>query len=284
MAKWSVLVWNMSLGSPLPGRLTEDERAARNWRQLDKFGRGVKVVLLNEAVVRPGTKVVYGTGGTQGRDGGVKPRAWSTAIISPYGPKMIVDARPINYLGQPRRRLPLENSRPGSWTAAEIQIPEVGTLACVSIYGLLDDLSDDSVHRSLSEISPIFSDKRFRGKVILGGDPNLSTQLAKKRDDNLFKRVQSVFDRIEGYGLSDCLALKRVAGRLDHCTCPLREDCTHTRTKWVGEKGGPPHQMDYLFASRDLVGGNGLVRCKALEPELWKDFSDHAPILATFRK
>ena len=179
--------------------------------------------------------------------------------------------------------LPFENSRPGSWTAATVAIPDVGTVACISIYGLLDDVGDDSVHRSLSEMSPIFSDKRFTGKIILGGDLNISTQLAKKRDGDLFKRVQSVFDRIEGYGLADCLALKRVPGRLDDCPCPLGEDCNHTRTKWVGKAGGPPLQMDYLFASRALVNGDGLISCNALEPELWKDFSDHAPILATFK-
>ena len=99
MTSWSVLVWNMSLGSPLPFGTSEDERAARNWSRLDRFcTRGVKVALLNETVVRPGTKVIYGTSGTQGRDGGTKPRAWSTAIVSRHGPKEIVDAHPRNYL------------------------------------------------------------------------------------------------------------------------------------------------------------------------------------------
>jgi len=32
----------------------------------------------------------------------------------------------------------------------------------VSIYGLTDELSEASVHRSLSEISPLFSDPRYK--------------------------------------------------------------------------------------------------------------------------
>src|SRR4051794_33583400 len=104
MTTWSVLVWNMSLGSPRRG-VSEEERAARNWRRLEELsGRRVKVALLNEASVRPGTRILYGTSGTLGRDGGTRPRAWSTAIVSPFGPKEIVDARPVNYLGHPRER------------------------------------------------------------------------------------------------------------------------------------------------------------------------------------
>jgi hypothetical protein len=31
------------------------------------------------------------------------------------------------------------------------------------------------------------------------------------------------------------------------------------------------------------VDDGGLLDCKPLEAEVWKDFSDHAPILATFK-
>ena len=40
----------------------------------------------------------------------------------------------------------------------------------VSLYGLLDEKSDASVHRSLSELTPIFEDARYNKLLLLGGD------------------------------------------------------------------------------------------------------------------
>ena len=56
-----------------------------------------------------------------------------------------------------------------------VDVPDVGHVTCVSLYGLLEELSDASVHRSLSEISPIFSDPKYKNLVLVGGDLNTST-------------------------------------------------------------------------------------------------------------
>jgi hypothetical protein len=50
-----------------------------------------------------------------------------------------------------------------------------GDVTAISLYGLLDELSDASVHRSLSEVSPIFDDDRYNRLVLLGGDLNTWT-------------------------------------------------------------------------------------------------------------
>jgi hypothetical protein len=275
METWSVLVWNMALGS-VPSR-----NAVENWAWLKHLmaEERAQVALLNEAKVPKDTPAVWDSEGTKGRDG--KPRDWSTAVVSDWKPDEIRDARPTNYLGRERKRLPFQNSRPGSWTAATVQIPRGEPVTCIALYGLLDDLSDASVHRALSEVSPIFSDPRYKERVILGGDLNLTTQWSN--EDRLFDLARGVLERIDAYGLKDCLKEKRGPDRLPGCLCTL-ETCTHTRTKWApgSEDGGYPHQMDYLFASKRLVDGEGLVRCQALEPEMWKDHSDHAPILAEF--
>jgi endonuclease/exonuclease/phosphatase family metal-dependent hydrolase len=276
METWSVLVWNLALGS----RPKRDANA--NWAQLKHLmaEQGAQVALLNETKVPLGTRAIHEPEGTRGRDG--KPRPWSTAVLSEWKVDPITDARPINYRGQPRMLLPFENSRPGSWTAAMVHIPDGQPVTCIALYGLLDDLSDASVHRSLSEVSPVFSDKRYNDRVILGGDLNLTTQWPNR--DRLLDRARGVLERIEAYGLIDCLKLKRPDGRLSGCTCTL-DPCTHTRTKWDSQRddGGYPHQMDYLFASRRLVEADGLVRCEALDPERWNAYSDHAPIVAEFR-
>lgn len=275
MQSWSVLVWNLALGSP-PKR-----DAGANWARLEHLmaEQSVQVALLNEAKVPRGTKAIYESDGTKGRDG--KPRKWSTAIKSDLKLDEIRDARPRNYLGHERKRLPFENSRPGSWTAASVHIPDLGPVTCIALYGLLDDLSDASVHRSLSEVSPIFSDPRYSERVILGGDLNLTTQWPE--EGGLLDRARGVLERIEAYGFVDCLKSKRRSGPLLDCTCVL-DPCTHTRTKWDAnlEGGGYPHQVDYLFASRRLVDNGRLLACDAVPTEEWRDYSDHAPIVAEF--
>jgi hypothetical protein len=74
----------------------------------------------------------------------------------------------------------------------------------------------------------------------------------------MLDRARGVRERIEAYGLVDCLRAKRGQERLAGCLCTL-EPCTP------------------LFASRSLIEGDRLVRCQALEPEMWNDHSDHAP-------
>ena len=63
--------------------------------------------------------------------------------------------------------MPFECSRPGSWVAASVGTP-FGAVTAVALYGLLDEFSDASVHRSLSELSPIFHDARYNGRVVRG--------------------------------------------------------------------------------------------------------------------
>lgn len=78
--------------------------------------------------------------------------------------------------GRPRPEIDFAqaNSRPGSWIAATVPSGK-GPVSCISLYGFLDELSDASMHRSLSEVSPIFSDPDYCELVLLGGDINTFT-------------------------------------------------------------------------------------------------------------
>jgi endonuclease/exonuclease/phosphatase family metal-dependent hydrolase len=144
------------------------------------------------------------------------------------------------------------------------------------MYGLTDELSEASVHRSLSEISPLFSDDRYNKLLLLGGDLNTSTQWPK---GGHLDGDKALLDRIRAYGLIDCLERKRAPGRLANCRCVL-EDCTHTWTRLDPSRPEIPLQVDYLFASPTLA--ERMRTCTALPPPEWKDYSDHSPIIATF--
>jgi endonuclease/exonuclease/phosphatase family metal-dependent hydrolase len=231
------------------------------------------IALLNEASP-PSTASGIWRELTVGRD--AKRHEWSAAVLSPHPTLEITDARP--QWRSSKRNVPFECSRPGSWVAAEVEVTPGDAVTAVALYGLLDELSDSSVHRSLSEISPVLDDPRYRRLVVIGGDLNTGTQWPA--GDRFILRDGNVLGRFEALGLVDCLAAMRPAGRLEGCTCTLGDDCMHTRTRLDRRFPDVPYQTDYLWASRHLA--RRLRSCVALATDEWFAISDHAPILAEF--
>ncbi len=245
-----------------------------SWKALK--GLHADVALLSEARVPNGGLDINVLGGesTEGRDAYRRP--WSTAVVSRHELRQIDDARASRY-GR-ALKLPFENSRPGSWTAAVVSVPGMDAVTAISLYGLMDEKSDASVHRSLSELAPVFDDKRYNALLLLGGD--LNTWTGWEAGDPHLARDRVVLERIRAYGLIDCLEAKRPPGRLKDCPCSFGEDCTHTRTRLDPRYPAIPYQMDYLYASPALA--EGLARCEALDATEWPSPSDHSPIVATF--
>lgn len=247
---------------------------AHNSRAFDALARlEPDIALLNEAIPPVSAEGIW-RDETIGRD--AKRRRWSTAVLSRHPIVEITDARPTWRAS--RREVPFECSRPGSWVAAHVS-PEPGMdVAAVALYGLLDELSDASVHRSLSEISPLVDDRRYRKSVLIGGDLNTGTQWPQK--DPFFQRDTNVLNRFEALGLVDCLTAMRPAGRLVGCPCGFGDACAHTRTRFAARWPHVAYQTDYLWASYDLA--KRLTSCEALATDEWFAFSDHAPIVAEF--
>ena len=255
-----VVVWNIA------GK----ERA---WAALD--GLRPDICLLNEALVPVARSGAWSAPGTVGRDG--KRRRWTAAVVTKTPSTPITDARP--QWRQSKRDVPFECSRPGSWAAARVESP-LGSISVVSLYGLMDEFSDASVHRSLSEVSPIIDDPRYGRLVLLGGDLNTGTQwTATERRFN--DRDRNVLDRIAALGLIDCIRAKRRPGRLAGCPCLDGDGCVHVRTRRDARRPEVPYQTDYLFASPELMAA--LSSCEVLATDEWFAISDHAPIVADFR-
>jgi hypothetical protein len=260
-----VVAWNMA------------HRVA-SWKALEKLD--ADIALLSEArVLKTVNENVLGGKKTEGRDRYSRP--WATAVVSRHGLREIQDARASRY-GR-AVKVPFENSRPGSWTAAVVSVPDVGEVTAISLYGLLDEKSDASVHRSLSEFSPIFEDARYNRLVLLGGDLNILAN--PQADDPGRERHLVVLARIKAFGLADCLE-QAFLGRNPrrpgppNCPCGLGHGCTHTWTKLDSKHPTVPYQDDYLFASPALA--ERLVSCEALAHDVWPSPSDHYPAVATF--
>jgi exonuclease III len=156
----------------------------------------------------------------------------------------------------------------------------MGAVTAVSLYGLMDERSDASMHRSLSECSPVFDDPRYGDRVLLGGDLNTSTQWPAS-EAAFIARDRGVLQRIEAYGLTDCIRAMRAPGRLQGCPCTEGESCSHVRTRRDPRQPDVPYQTDYLFASaRERFT---LDSCRVLASDEWFAISDHAPIVADFK-
>ena len=255
-----VVCWNMA-------------HRATAWTALESLEPDIS--LLTEAVVPGGRRGVWSRAGTHGRDG--VQRLWTAAVMSDWPLSRVTDARP-QFRGR-ARDVPFECSRPGSWEAARIETPTGSALTAVALYGLMDELSDASVHRSLSELSPVLDDPRYKDLVIVGGDLNTGTQWPET-EQRWNDRDRSVLDRIGALGLVDCLRAKRAPGRLEGCQCLEGDDCTHVRTRTDRRYPSIPYQTDYLFASAGLA--SRLTYCEALASDERFAISDHAPIVADF--
>jgi len=138
------------------------------WSALDRLEPDI--CLLNEAIVPVSSRGVWSPNGAVGRDSANRP--WTAAVVSSLESSAISEARP--QWRQNKRNVPFHCSRPGSWVAAKVETV-VGPISSVALYGLMDELSDASVHRSLSEVSPVLDDHSYKKLVILGGDLNTGT-------------------------------------------------------------------------------------------------------------
>jgi hypothetical protein len=266
----------------------------------------VDVALLNEAPVahlrgmKDGGQMhaLFSDRGTIGLDRWTDDRGerklkdrsrWSTAIaasanVDPLGED---DVRAVSPSAASARRpdVPFAPSRPGTWVAGTVEKGEQA-LTCISLYGLMDELSDASMHRSLSEVSPVFSDPDHDEPLVLAGDFNIGTSL---EGDDVRRRSRVVLDRIEAYGLRDVLAAGRARQELDPlagCPCADRP-CRHTLTRLIPSPGvqspwqeRTPFQVDYVFASEALTARLDAVI--EVAPDEWEQYSDHAPLVVKF--
>jgi hypothetical protein len=136
------------------------------------------------------------------------------------------------------RPLPVDASHPGAFVAVEIEAPRIaGTLTAISIYGLLEQIlgtqySTTTLHRTLSDLTPLLDDPARRGRIVLGGDLNTSLEWDRE-GGRVTQRL--LFDRIEDFGLESCFAYRDA----------LQPTWRH--------RAGSVGQLDYLFVSHELI-------------------------------
>lgn len=176
-------------------------------------------------------------------------RNWGSAVLSH---------------GFPIQEVEFDNSHPGSVVTADVVMPTL-TLTAISIYGIFcsHNYTSTTMHRILSDLTPLLHRERSKRTFLMGGDYNVSPQwdeLYNHRDPS----HKLVFDRIEDFRLVDCT--KKYFGK-------------HVQTNYHA-RSDFPWQNDYIHVSRKLA--NMLINCEVLNESLVGNFSDHMPVLAQF--
>ena len=236
-----IATWNMDYWKRSPALREEAWAFLRDRIRPD-------VALVQEAVPAPDLdQVVFRTGGMwDERSSSPRDLGWGSAVVS-FGPQI----RAVEQATGPFRPepIPLLRTFPGSVAIAEV----VGEnpLIVVSAYGVIDrGYADTTVHRILSDLTPLLDERRGRG-VVLAGDLNITTQWSSKhkdsfrwRHDDLLRRDSNLFDRFSALGLHNVVT-RALPTPLEGCDCTLGGACRHVQTQRHGpNRRREPNPLD----------------------------------------
>lgn len=270
-----VVSWNLNRATWNSRRrcATGDEHARRAWTEIAELG--ADVALVQEApppppdLERPATGTI--PAGVEPEDWRSLPgprRWWSTAIAS-----WDLPVAPI----EDEARHPLAVTHKGAYAAGFVPW-RGGRLIVVSVYALWDYdwihkdggkpvYSETSLHRTLSDLTPILDVHRNGLSVVIGGDLNASTQFGEPARS----AYRVVHDRLSSLGLQN-ISVRPADDVLDGCPC-VDDPCRHIRSL----EGTRPFQDDYIYASADVAATARLMPVERTEG--MEFVSDHFPVV-----
>jgi endonuclease/exonuclease/phosphatase family metal-dependent hydrolase len=199
-------------------------------------------------------------------------RPWGSSVVA------LVEGAEVREIDAVRTchgatRFSMLGSYPGAVIVSRVELPGVGPLTCVSVYGVINVYAQTTMFRIVADLIPLF-DSRDGQQVVLGGDFNVTS--AMKNDAPELPRYRAILNAVESLGLVN-LATCDISRPDPIVDCPCAErSCRHLRT--FGSNPGT--QLDWLYATRELAR-----RCVRLRVDhgVLGTLSDHAPIIAEFR-
>jgi len=199
-------------------------------------------------------------------------RSWGSAVVS-FDPSIEVDE-----IGTVRSRysptkFSMLGTYPGSIIVTRLNLADVGSITCVSVYGLINVYSQTTMLRIVADLIPLF-DSPDGQRVILGGDLNVTT--ANNPQHPEFPRYKAILQAVESLGLENvALTAEKKAPSIENCLCG-QADCFHLKTYG----NFPGTQFDWLYATPELAR-----RCRMIEvlrDSPFDELSDHSPVVAEF--
>lgn len=163
----------------------------------------------------------------------------------------------------PIKEIKFENNFIGSVVASEVEIAPKNKLIFISLYALMKKINGQgnsiaNLHGIFSDLTELLGNKEYKGRIIVGGDFNASSQFDEIQAGNSHKIF---FERVKDLGLHNCYE-----GFYNEPVRTLRHN-SNTPKPW---------QIDYFFISKQLK--ENLSDCKVIENEKIKELSDHNPV------
>ena len=255
-----------------------DELRARAWYFLRERVRP-DVALVQEAKPRaPHDGAVFREGGIHDdRSGEAKDLGWGSAVVS-FGPPL----RGVDHALGPFRIGPNPVLRTFPGTVAVAEVEAVEPLVVVSAYGLIDrGYADTTVHRLLSDLTPLIDERRAR-RMVIAGDLNITTQWSAKHRSFLrgyqrecLARDRELFARFIALGFHNLVRRSEEEGPLPGCDCADGHACRHVKTQ-RHDRSSFPWQNDYIFATTDIVERKPVLEVFDRE-DAW-ELSGHCPV------
>lgn len=259
------------------------ELRAEAWQYLETELRP-DVALLQETVPPPSLlrAPVFRSGGLlDERKAPPRDLEWGSAIVS-FGPQL----HAITSAKSPFHTEPVPLLRTFAGSVAVAQVGENDdALVLVSAYGLIDrGYADTTVHRILSDLTPLIDQRKAR-RMVIAGDLNITTQWSERhskflrnRHDEVLRRDRNLFERFRALGFEN-IVVRSEPGPLAGCGCHDGEECRHVQTQ-RHDSSEFPWQNDYVFVTRDLGEQNPVIT--VADHEAAWNLSSHCPIVVEF--
>jgi hypothetical protein len=276
---------NRKSGSVSVSMLSWNVAQVGRWDAINRYD--LDVVLLQEAP-RPPANLdydVYPKDLETWETAGYKRRSRRTAIAAPSGRLTLKPIETADIYTESAESLLA--SRPGTLTAADVYRGERLLFTVVSLYGAWESAlrdsskeiyADASVHRLLSDLSPVLTGRRNDIPVIMAGDLNILLGYGESGNQYWAARYQSVFSRIESMGLKFVGPQSPHGRQANPWPAELPADSLNVPT-FHSNRRSPmtaERQLDYVFATTSTAKD---VRVEALNhsAEIWGE-SDHCQI------
>ena len=266
----SLLSWNLA-GAPLLSAVAAEP---------------VDVALLQEVATPPSQPPVTlfpDPSAGPWRTEGWKSRPWRTAIAQ-VSDRVELREFPTDQLGgTDRSRLAV--SRPGTLTAAEVNVDGVAVVTIVSWYATWehppgDDRllgADSAAHRLLSDVAALIDHDRRHRHLIVAGDLNLLYGYGEHGSPYWAGRYTTVFDRAAAMGLTMVGPQYPHGRQADPWPTELPVNSRSVPTYHTSSQGpaGATRQLDFVFASSAIADQ---VKVQALNDVAEWGPSDHCRI------
>ena len=262
-----IATWNVKSIAP-----RKSLRDRRGW--IEQF-IAPDIIVLTEAKAKEKDSGLWSGWSSLYREGGIdRSRPWGTIVASSR-----FKLKQITTVKKRFSTYELDTHFPGALVAADVYDGKECWGTVVGMYGLTVDENGSSNGSGSYSVPTLMYDleaiiKSGRKRIVVAGDLNL--------------HPRNVTPLLSDIGLIDLIHYTSAdRENLRGCSgCGFGRECGHfwTHKNGKADGNGKPQQLDYIFATKDLLNDVDIVTGGIQDfPDAWT-LSDHAPVVVDFFK